>query len=134
MVGCCERRNACSRRGKLWIGQKKKVVVAHTWLFTVKYKADGTLERYKVRLVAKGYTQTYRIDYQDTFAPVAKMNTVRILLSLTANLNWQLSQYDVKNAFIHVNLDEEIYMSVPPGFESSRGKVFKLRKVLYGLI
>ena len=60
-----------------------------------------------------------------------KMNAVRTLLPLAANLNWQLSQYDVKNAFLHGDLDEEIYTSTPPGFESSRGKVCKLRKVLY---
>ena len=80
-------------------------------------------------LFRSGYTQTYGVDYQETFAPVAKMNTVRILLSLTAHYNWQLLQYDVKNAFLHGDLDEEIYMNILSGFEGNIGnKVCKLKK------
>ena len=67
-----------------------KNTVGSKWVFTVKYKSDGTIERYKSRLVAKSYTQTYCIDYQEIFAPVAKMNTVRVILSLTVNLDWPL--------------------------------------------
>ena len=83
----------------------------------------------------KGYTQTYGIDYQDTFLPVAKLNIVRVLISLAANLNWPLHQFDVKNAFLHGGLEEEVYMDIPPGYSMTTGtnEVCKLQRALYGL-
>ena len=114
---------------------KGKKPVGCRWVYTVKYKSDGSLDRYKARLVARGYTKTYGINYQETFALLAKMNTIMILISLAVNLDWPLNQYDVKNAFLHGNLKEEIYMECLLGYEglNNKGRVCKLQKELYGL-
>ena len=85
--------------------------------------------------MAKGFTQSYGVDYEETFAPVAKLNSVRVILSLAANLDWPLHQLDIKNAFLNDELEEEVYMQIPPGCEAANtsNKVCKLRKSLYGL-
>ncbi|KAL4291205.1 hypothetical protein GQ457_14G013760 [Hibiscus cannabinus] len=113
-----------------------KKAVGCKWIFVIKYNSNGSIRRYKARLVTKGFTQTHGIDYIETFAPVAKLNTVRVLLSLAVNLDWNLHQMDVKNAFINGNLKEEVYMKIPHGLSVVGGtkKVCRLNRSLYGLM
>ncbi|WZZ34789.1 hypothetical protein YC2023_018190 [Brassica napus] len=114
---------------------KGKRAVSSRWIFTIKYLANGQIDRKKTRLVARGFTQTYGEDYIDTFAPVAKLHTVRIVLSIATNLEWDLWQMDVKNAFLQGELEDEVYMLPPPGLEHlvKPGNVLRLKKAIYGL-
>ena len=105
------------------------------WVYKTKLNEHGKIDKYKARLVAKGYTQQYGIDYSEVFAPVARMDTIRLILAIAAQEAWPLYQLDVKSTFLHGELDEEVYVDQPPGYEvrGAEHKVYRLHKALYGL-
>jgi hypothetical protein len=112
-----------------------KEIIGVKWIYKVKYNVDGSVQRNKARLVAKGYSQQPIVDFHETFASVARLDTVRALISLAAQKGWLLYQLDVKLAFLNGELKEEVYVEQPQGFviQGEEGKVYKLRKALYGL-
>jgi transposase InsO family protein len=111
--------------------------IGSRWVLKIKRKADGTVDKYKARLVAKGYAQKAGIDYDETFAPVAKFTSIRMLLALAARYDLEIHQMDVRTAFLNGDLDVDIYMEQPEGYSTiARGEqrlVCKLQKALYGL-
>jgi histone deacetylase 1/2 len=108
--------------------KKGSNIIDCKWVFKVKLKADGTLDKYKARLVAEWFKQRFGIDYEDTFSPVVKMSTIRVILSIAISRGWSLRQLDVQNAFLHGILEEEVYID-----KSHPNFVCKLDKALYGL-
>uniref|UniRef100_A0ACD5TR82 Uncharacterized protein n=1 Tax=Avena sativa TaxID=4498 RepID=A0ACD5TR82_AVESA len=105
------------------------------WVFKVKRDPAGNIVKYKARLVAKGYAQRQGVDFEEVFAPVARLETVRLLLALAAQGGWQVHHMDVKSAFLNGDLVKEVYVQQPPGFidGKQKNKVYRLRKALYGL-
>ena len=87
------------------------------WIFKVKRNSDGSINKYKARLVAKGYIQRHGIDFDEVFAPVARIETVRFILSLAASKGWEVHHLDVNTALLHGDLKKEVYVSQPEGFK-----------------
>lgn len=105
------------------------------WVFRIKRNADGSIKKFKARLVAKGYVQRHGIDFDEVFAPVARIETVRVIIALAASNGWEIHHLDVKTAFLHGDLNEEVYVTQPEGFKvkGNEDKVYRLHKALYGL-
>ena len=107
-------------------------IVDSKWVYKIKQKADGSIERYKARVVAKGFSQQFGSDYEETFARVARYDSFKLLLAIAAHMGWKPQQMDVKTAFLYGTLKEEIYMRLPEGYRT-RGKAARLYKCIYGL-
>ena len=111
----------------------KQSVVGCKWIYKIKTCSDRSIERYKACLVAKGFTQEYEIDYEETFTPVARISSVYALLAIAVASKWDLFQMDVKNVFLNRELSEEVYMQPPPSLSIDSNKVCHLQRTLYGL-
>lgn len=105
------------------------------WVFKIKRNADGSISKYKARLVEKGYVQRHGIDYDEVFATVARIETIRVIIALAASKGWEVHHLDVKTAFLNGELREEVYVVQPEGFvvKGQEHKVYKLKRALYGL-
>ncbi|MCI28622.1 potassium transporter 12, partial [Trifolium medium] len=109
-------------------GMKK---IGVKWVYKTKYNEHGKIEKHKVRLVAKGYTQQHGIDFNEVFAPGSRWDTIRTILAVAASQGWNVYQLDVKSAFLHGELIENVYVDQPPGYNKEMGKIYKLKKALY---
>jgi hypothetical protein len=102
--------------GQSFPGLANKSVVTSKWLYKIKHAADGSVEKYKARFVARGFSQKEGIDYDEIFAPVARYSSIRTIISLAAVFGWKLHQMDVKTAFLNGEVEEEVYIEQPEGF------------------
>ncbi|CAL2249603.1 unnamed protein product [Prunus armeniaca] len=114
---------------------KDKEIIGVKWVYKTKFNPDGSIQKHKARLVAKGYSQQPGIDFNKTFAPIARLDTIRTLVALAAQKKWKVFQLDVKSAFLNGELEEEIYVEQPQGFieQGGENKALKLKKAMYGL-
>ena len=137
-VRACEEELTSIEKNNTWILvdlPKSFKPIGLKWVFKIKRNADGSVSKYKARLVAKGYVQRHGIDYDEVFAPVARVETIRMVIAFAASKDWEIHHLDVKTAFLHGELKEEVYVNQPEGFviEGKEDKVYKLHKALYGL-
>lgn len=123
------------RTNNTWsfVDNENQRTITSKWVFNIKRTKDGKVERYKARLCARGFTQIEGIDYNEIFSPTTRYESIRILLSISAEYNWNLRQLDVKTAFLYGDLEEDIFMVVPDGVKAPANKICKLNKSLYGL-
>jgi hypothetical protein len=133
-----EEEMSCIMDNKTWTLSSlpaRQRAIGLKWVFKIKKDPDGNIVKYKARLVVKGYAQRQGVDFDEVFAPVARMETVRILLALAAHGGWEVHHMDVKSAFLNGDLAEEVYVQQPAGFSSKERPeaVLKLSKALYGL-
>jgi hypothetical protein len=114
---------------------KSKDVVSSKWLYKIKHATDGSIEKYKERFVARGFSQKEGIDYEETFSPVSRYTSIRTIISLATKMKWKLHQMDVKTTLLNGVIEEEVYIEQPQGFEVEDRKthVCILKKALYGL-
>jgi len=132
---------ACKQERKAFEGMGMYSVVPHLqgckvigskWVFCIKHGPNGTVQKYKARLVARGFTQVEGVDYNETFAPMTKLTSLQTILTLANEHNLEVHQMDVKSTYLNGALKEEIYMEPPPGFDIPKGMVLRLTKAVYG--
>jgi hypothetical protein len=108
-------------------------LISTKWVFKVKMLPNGQIDKYKARLCARGFTQEYGVDYFETFTPVIRMESLRILLALTTAQDWEIHQMDVVSVYLLGELEEVVYIEVPKGLDLPQGKALKLNKGIPGL-
>ena len=112
-----------------------KSIVTSKWIYKIKHAADGNIEKYKARFVSRGFSQKEGIDYEETFTPVARYTSIRLVVSLVAVMKWKIHQMDVNTSFLNGVVEEEVYVEQPLGFETHDrdSHVCRLKKAMYGL-
>lgn len=125
-------------RNKTWeftVLPHNKKAISVKWVFKIKLKPNGLVSNHKARIVTRGFLKKYDLDYFEVFAPIARHETIRLVIVIATNSNWPMIHLDVKSAFLNGSLQEEVYVLQPPGFvkENKEGMVYNLHKALYGL-